>query len=317
MKAIPDKINGDTLSPFEYNSTQEENENVVLSAGLILDASGSGDPDPDTNQLSRSITRYASGADFYACTGISPLYILSQNLTFKTADNYFDGMKVRFLAYFDNGADPQINVNSFGARDLVFMDESEIPSGYILTNNYIEAIYIGTPSTGKFRLITTFPDRHLVSLGVRFEHRENLGTAGGPINGTGLRPITDIVYNNVPGFTINTGTNSFIPSAGKYFVECEQVFTDFNGGITWLNNVTQSDTPIAFAFGMTQWEDIKAANVPFIIKEILDFNGADTINIKVKIAQDTVDERNLGKATNLTPLPKEFYMKTTFTKIIS
>jgi hypothetical protein len=326
MKDIADKDIGDTLSPDEYNSTQEENENVVTSAGLVLNPGTPTEPDPDTNQLSRSITRYASGADYYACTGTSPVYVLSQNLTFKNADNYFDGMKVRFEAYFDNGTNSQINVNSFGARDLIFTDGTVIPSGYISTGDYIEAVYIGTPSIGKFKLLTTFPGRHPLTLGARFEHQEILGTPGGSVSpltgvGTAIRKITDIIYNNIPGLVINTGTYYFIPPAGRYHIRCEQVFEDFSKAITFINNATQSNTPLLFSPSISSSEVANDPNHWYPIEGILTFNGTDEINIKVEMYQVGAPplNHNLGSpaGSGLPSIDKERYMITTITKIIN
>jgi hypothetical protein len=250
MKEISDKSIGTILAPNEYNSLQEENENIVTSSGLILDSSGAGTPDPDPTQISQATARYSSGGGyFYTCSGTTPLYELTSKPGFHNVNSYFDGMIVAFQATFDNGASPQINVNGFGAKDLKRYDGTDIPAGTIRTSEFVDAVYFS--STDNFRLKFFVPQ--LLVDKVSFAHETSQGGMGGAIdeliiaeNYRKRRPITDINYNGIgPDFDISLAENKFRPAQGTYKFKIYQNFAQIQVVRSWLRR--HSDNAVIWA----------------------------------------------------------------------
>lgn len=147
MRNVNHKYNGDLLDADEFNPNQEENENIVLSTGQILDAL-------NNYQLSISASIYAACGDFYIDSGTANNYALSPTGILKYPIAYRDGMRVRFMPANNNSTSSNITVGTLGTVDLYRATTTgffPIVAGDLITYIQAEAIY--NSSISKFILL--------------------------------------------------------------------------------------------------------------------------------------------------------------------
>lgn len=136
MQDYPTKTDGVSTEPAaEYNNLATELKNSVTTSGISL-SSG------DSNQLGKTMANYGAASDFYTDTGTANTYVLSPSTTMKSATEYFDGMRVRFIASNTNTGTSTVNVNALGVKTIyklnpaVVLDGGDMEDGSIITVEY-------------------------------------------------------------------------------------------------------------------------------------------------------------------------------------
>lgn len=129
---IVTKATGDSLTAGEFNQIPDELENVITSAGLSPD-------DQTLNQVGKSIAQYVNDGNFYATSGSANAITLSntQRLSPSTLSN---GLKVRFIASYNNTGATTINVAGLGAKNLKFKNK-DLNADTLIADKYYEATY--------------------------------------------------------------------------------------------------------------------------------------------------------------------------------
>lgn len=138
------------LTAEEYNSTQVENENAVLRAGISLDSEAG--PDNDLFMLAKSIQRHAVAAQSYQDSGSANTFVLSSVQPYEQPSQYFDGMTVTFKAGSTNTGRCTINLNSIGAVSFTQANGSAFTSGQIGFGQIITARFF--QSNNRFESVT-------------------------------------------------------------------------------------------------------------------------------------------------------------------
>ena len=93
MRNIGTKVDGtDVLSGDEFNSDQNELENIVTSADITLDADTG--PDTNLNMLSEAVAAYANAGNVYQDSGAADAYVLSLTTNLKSVTKYYDNMMI-------------------------------------------------------------------------------------------------------------------------------------------------------------------------------------------------------------------------------
>ena len=139
MQDISTKVDGvSTLPAAEFNQIPSELENAITDTGQTL-ASGTLD------QVSKAMSTYAAGGDFYTDSGAADAYVLSVIGSKKAPTAYFNGMTVRFLPGNANTGASTINVATLGSKNIKLADGSTDPlSGDIAASSEIQLTYDGT-----------------------------------------------------------------------------------------------------------------------------------------------------------------------------
>lgn len=151
MKAFTIQQNGGagelgTCDANEQNSAWQEGKFAVESAGLTTDASGAGNPDPNTQQLAEAINRYVGSGNFYVDSGAADAYVLTNIGTFKAITAYIDGMMIRFRALNANTGASTISVAGIGVKPLTLEGSGVLPANYI--TNTVDTIARYTSAAG-------------------------------------------------------------------------------------------------------------------------------------------------------------------------
>jgi len=139
MQDIATKADGvSTLTSAEFNQIPLEMENSISDTGQTLTNS-------DLNQMSKAMSTYAAGGDFYTDSGIADAYVLSLIGSKQSPTAYFVGMRVRFLPSATNTSASTIDVNSLGSKDIKKSDGSSDPAaGEITLDREVTLTYDGT-----------------------------------------------------------------------------------------------------------------------------------------------------------------------------
>jgi len=144
MRNISPKIDnvGDELTADEFNSDQDELENVVTSTDQSLDSGGG--PDNDLNMLGKAFAVYSAAGQYYDDSCGVNNYVLDRSTNLKTVPEYKNGMIAIFKASSVNTGASTINVSSLGSKSLTQFDGSALDAAQIVINDYIHVIYNAT-----------------------------------------------------------------------------------------------------------------------------------------------------------------------------
>lgn len=143
------------LTAAEDNARAVEANNLVLTAGLSLDATSG--PDVNLKMMSESVARYASGGVFYTDGGAGNVYVLttpSGTNGFVMPKAYFHGMCIAFWPGAANTGPSTVNVNGIGSKKLMTHTAAAMAGGEIVSGRLIVAFYdiSADTSNGAFRL---------------------------------------------------------------------------------------------------------------------------------------------------------------------
>ena len=122
----------------DLNGYKEENNNLILSAGISLS-------DSDHTQTSKSIAEYSAHGDFYTDTGAANAYVLSAQGSKYPTVGYEDGMRVRFWPANtnDGSASVTVNVSGHGVKDVKQGDAAayDLVHSDIIVGQVAELVY--------------------------------------------------------------------------------------------------------------------------------------------------------------------------------
>jgi hypothetical protein len=137
MRQIPTKVNGDTVEAFEWNPAQDEIENVVTDTGQALNPT-------DNYQVSKSVSNYVGGGDFYADTGSVNAYQLSPIGSKQVPTSYADGIRVRFIPANNNTGASTLKILGLTSKDIkkgFVTSPNPIIAGDLSSNYLTEAFF--------------------------------------------------------------------------------------------------------------------------------------------------------------------------------
>lgn len=140
MQNIPTKVDGvSTLPASEFNNMVNSLENAITDCGQTLSLA-------DEHQLSKSMSIYAAGGDFYTDSGTANNYVLTAVGAKQTPIAYINGMRVRFKPGFANAAGASnVNVAGLGVKSIKDSAGTSDPGvGIIEAGKDVELIYDGT-----------------------------------------------------------------------------------------------------------------------------------------------------------------------------
>lgn len=107
------------LTAEEDNVRFREDENVVSTSGITLDAAVG--PDTDLKMKAQAIARYASGGVFYTDAGAANAYVLSSPSGvdgFVMPKAFFDGMEIEFTPSSSCTGASTVNPNGLGIKPI-------------------------------------------------------------------------------------------------------------------------------------------------------------------------------------------------------
>jgi len=150
MRNISTKANRGLLSPGEFNSMQDELENIVTNTGGALDAATG--PDNDLNMLGQAAATYGSAGDFYEDTSTSGnAYVLNRESSIEEPQSYIPGLRAIFKSTNTNTGAATINVAGLGVKDLKHPNGNALSGSDITSGTYYTAIYNNTDN--RFELL--------------------------------------------------------------------------------------------------------------------------------------------------------------------
>ena len=156
MRNISSKENRDLLTPSEFNSMQDELENIVTSTGGTLD--GASGPDDNLNMLGQATAIYGSAGEFYQdstsyvdATALIDYLILDRESLIESPQSYIAGLKATFKSTITNIGTVIINVAGLGDTDLKHPNGDALIADDIESGIYYTVIYNNTDS--RFELL--------------------------------------------------------------------------------------------------------------------------------------------------------------------
>ncbi len=155
MRDIATKVDGTTtLAATDFNATQGEVENIVLSADIALNPAGG--PDTNLNMLGQAVSGYANAGATYQDSGIADAYVLSIATNLKPPVKLFDNLTVTFKAGNTNTGASTVNVATLGVKDIRKPDDSALIAGDIVADEFYTIKY--NLSNDRFELLGTLSD---------------------------------------------------------------------------------------------------------------------------------------------------------------
>ncbi len=140
MEDIPVKIDGESVLPAaEWNQLPAELEAAITDTGQGLSGG-------ILDQISKAMSIYAGGGDFYTDSGVADAYVLTVVGAKKAPVAYFNGMSVRFLpGNVNGGGAATVNVASLGVKNIKLADGATDPeAGQLPGSAEITLTYDGT-----------------------------------------------------------------------------------------------------------------------------------------------------------------------------
>lgn len=216
MRNIPIKQDdvGDTLPAAQYNSSQEELENIVTSAGMTLDdATG---PDTSLEMLAQAVAVYASGIGVYqddSLTRNDMVLNVSSGLRPLPATGYIDNQRVEFRkSLLANDGAATCNVCSKGVKPILNTAQSALSGGEI--TQYVYHTLVFRQAWDAFELVpqATLSPTNTVHVLYRQPHDVDGGAV--TANQWNLRHMTDIDVND--GTIASLDSNFLTLEGGVY-----------------------------------------------------------------------------------------------------
>lgn len=238
-----------TLAAAEFNSDQNELENIVTSTGQTLDASSG--PDTDLNMLGKAAAIYSSDNGFYQDGGSANSYSLTRTDSLQSPPSYFDGQQAVFKAANSNTGASTINIASVGSKPITTKDGTALSGGEITTGSYIIVRY--NLSGDRFELVNTSPVfvREIITSSTAWNVPDGVGSAwftvagagggggGGSVNAAGSSAGTSggnttVVYSTITLTSAGGGAGSDV---GDYTTPGPSVPTAVHGAGSIVGSV--------------------------------------------------------------------------------
>ncbi len=111
MEDIPTKNPGDQLTSGEFNSSNDEEKNVVTNSGQALNPG-------DSAQFTKAASNYTGSADYFIDSGVADAYVINAISPKLAPTAYADGLRVRFIPTNTNTGASTVNLNSLGSQAI-------------------------------------------------------------------------------------------------------------------------------------------------------------------------------------------------------
>ena len=171
MRNIPNKTDNTTVLPAEdFNSINDELRTIIEKGGQVI-------PGPD-NQIAKSVSNHVAMADFYLESGAADAYVLNIANTAEVPTQFFDGLRVRFVATFTNTGDPggvTVNLPSLGPKPVKKFNGEVLGDSEIVADEMTELLFLKTPkdffivsSSSNTRMITRDTQIGVAAVGQQF-----------------------------------------------------------------------------------------------------------------------------------------------------
>lgn len=131
---IANKVTGNQLTAAEFMQIVTELENSIEDTGIVL-AAGTLD------QVSKTMSNYSGGGDFYTDSGIADAYVCSSIGNKLGPTSYADGLRCRFIVGTTNTGASTINVNGLGAKNIVKEDTLALVAGDLVATETVTLVY--------------------------------------------------------------------------------------------------------------------------------------------------------------------------------
>ena len=229
------------LEDDDLNGFKTENNNLITTSGQVLNIS-------NNNQTTRAVSIYGSGSDFYTGSGPVNAYVLSPKGSKLAPPDYFDGMKVRFIALLTNTGGSTVNVAGLGVKTIKKLDFTDVTAGNIVggDGNVTELtydlagniFYISTINSGT--LLESIPDATKSNKGL-VEIADDAEVTAGTSEVLALSPSNlkehdfaakiwmnaDGAFPGTPAVRKSRGVSSFARDAeGRYTINFTTAFAD-------------------------------------------------------------------------------------------
>lgn len=139
MRDIALKNLGDDLDSGDFNSFNEELENIVRDSDQTLDAAGG--PNTDLNMLSKAASAYANAGSSYQDSGVADAYVLAIASNLQSVTKYYSNMTVTFKAGATNTGASTVNISGLGVKSITDSSGVALVADVILVNDYIKIVY--------------------------------------------------------------------------------------------------------------------------------------------------------------------------------
>ena len=171
MRNIPNKTDNTTVLPAEdFNSINDELRTIIEKGGQVI-------PGPD-NQIAKSVSNHVAMADFYLESGAADAYVLNIANTAEVPTQFFDGLRVRFVATFTNTGDPggvTVNLPSLGPKPVKKFNGEVLGDSEIVADEMTELLFLKAPkdffivsSSSNTRMITRDTQIGVAAVGQQF-----------------------------------------------------------------------------------------------------------------------------------------------------
>lgn len=244
MQNIPTKTDGvTTLQAAEFNQIPDELENAIEDSGQTL-AIGTLD------QLSKAMSTYASGGDFFTDSGSADAYVLSVIGSKKAPVAYFVGMTVRFLPGNANTGASTVNVATLGSKNIKLADGSTNPgAGAIPASREVQLTYDGT----NFRISSTAVGATPTDVVVTVTSSSNASTIDlddadpfNPVFTQVMTEATTFTFSNPKATGFNSGFTLFLTNAAGAFTPTWPASVIWTSGTAPTLNVASKKFVLVF-----------------------------------------------------------------------
>lgn len=230
MQNIPTKTDGATTLPaVEFNQIPDELENAITQTGQALTSS-------DLSQLSKAMSVYAAGGDYYTDTGAADAYVLSVIGSKQAPIAYFTGMRVRFIVNVTSTGASTANVASLGVETILQADgATPLVAAALVAGIEVTLSYDGT----NFRLVATAseatatPDDNVVTVTSTTNATTLDLDAADPFNAVFNHVFTEdttFTFANPKATAFNSGFKIFLTNAAGAYTPTWPVSVIWGGG---------------------------------------------------------------------------------------
>lgn len=171
MRNIPNKTDNTTVLPAEdFNSINDELRTVIEKGGQVI-------PGPN-NQIAKSVSNHVAMADYYNDSGAADVYVLTLANVNESPTEFFDGMRVRFIAGATNTGSvggATVNFTTLGGpKDIRRFDSSSLGPGEIVAGEMTELLFLKSSdffivaSSSNSRMITEDTQIGVAAVGQQF-----------------------------------------------------------------------------------------------------------------------------------------------------
>lgn len=209
MLNIADKVDGNTVESYHYNSEKNEIINIINGAGIVL--SPDGGPDPDTQMLQKATALYASSLRIFNNISTNPYTLkVTSGSTLQGPIKYLNNMSVTFPIAANNSTDDVVTfqIDNLAAKPLVDINGDPIQKNNLINGDYVTVFY----SNATDRWVMLPPREKIIY--VVHQAAKNIYSGGYTSGDWAPRPLTDILTDETGA--VSLASNALTMPAGTY-----------------------------------------------------------------------------------------------------